>query len=42
MKRKGDIGSPFLIPREGLQVGDGKTLTNMKKKEEIEVCKGFH
>lgn len=34
MKRKGDKGSPFLIPLEGLKVGEGAPLTRIETKDE--------
>jgi len=33
-KRKGDRGSPCLIPLEGRKVGEGMPLMSTKKKEE--------
>ena len=35
MKRKGESGSPFLIPLKGLNVEVGMPLSKMKKKEDL-------
>jgi len=31
MKRKGDMGSPWRRPQDGMKVDEGETLTNMEK-----------
>jgi hypothetical protein len=33
IKRKGDIGSPYLIPHDGMKGREGTPLTRMEKKE---------
>jgi hypothetical protein len=41
MKRKGDRGSPCLMPREGEKVVEGDPLTNIEKKA-VEVRVSTH
>jgi len=35
MKRKGDSGSPYLRPLEGVKILEGEPLTNIEKLEEV-------
>jgi len=35
MKRKGESGSPFVRPLEGIKVFEGEPLTRIEKMEEV-------